>query len=217
MTVFVDTSALFALLDQRDRYHSEARLTFQRLLADDVLITHNYVHVEAIALTARRLGTEAVGALVDDLLPVISTVWVDENLHRTALEAQRARSAAASFVDHVSFVLMRQAGVRVAFAFDQDFEREGFERPTRVGEIGRLSEVPAPYGPAEAPADDRGGDLVSVSEIAARAGRSINTIQSWRRRHADFPAPLAQLGAGPIWNWARVQDWISARDRIRAL
>ncbi|HEY8868980.1 MAG TPA: PIN domain-containing protein [Candidatus Dormibacteraeota bacterium] len=211
MTAFVDTSALFALLDQRDRDHNEARLTFRRLLADDVLITHNYVHVEAIALTARRLGREAVGALVDDLLPVISTVWVDENLHRTALEAQRARSAAASFVDHVSFVLMRQTGVRVAFAFDQDFEREGFERPTRVGEIGRLSEVPAPYRAGEAAADDRGGDLVSVSEIAARAGRSVHTVQSWRRRHPDFPSPLAQLAAGPIWTWPAIQGWLESR------
>jgi uncharacterized protein len=211
MTVFVDTSALLALLDKSDRYHTEARLTFQRLLADDVLITHNYVHVEAIALTARCLGREAVGALVDDLLPVISTVWVDENLHRTALEAQRLGSTAASFVDHVSFVLMRQAAVRVAFAFDQDFEREGFEKPAGAGNMTGLSEVPMAYGSAGARADDGGGDLVSVSEIAARAGRSVHTVQSWRRRHPDFPAPLAQLAAGPIWTWPAIRGWLDSR------
>jgi predicted nucleic acid-binding protein len=32
----------------------------------------------------------------------------------------------ASFVDHVSFVLMRARGVTTAFAFDEDFARQGF-------------------------------------------------------------------------------------------
>jgi predicted nucleic acid-binding protein len=35
---------------------------------------------------------------------------------------------AASFVDRVSFELMRRDRIETAFAFDRDFAREGFRR-----------------------------------------------------------------------------------------
>lgn len=50
-------------------------------------------------------------------------------------------------------------------------------------------------------------DLVSVTEIAQRLGRSADAIHQARRRHADFPAPLATLAVGPIWSWADVERW----------
>jgi len=49
--VFVDTSALFALLDRDDDFHSAARSFFPEL-ATRTLVTHNYVVVETIALDA---------------------------------------------------------------------------------------------------------------------------------------------------------------------
>jgi len=55
-------------------------------------------------------------------------------------------------------------------------------------------------------------DLVDLSEIAARHGTSVGTVQSWRHRHADFPAPLVTLRIGPVWDWAPVREWL-ARER----
>lgn len=209
MIVFVDTSAFIALLDEDDLRHAEAARAFRWLAANTTLVTHNYVQVETIALARRRLGVGAVQRLTDALFPVVRTIWVDAAIHTSALAVHRA-GGAPSFVDHVSFLIMRQNGVEVAFAFDPDFQTQGFSVPV-VPEIGPrgVQEEEAPY--ASMPA----GDLVSVSEISGRAGRSINTIQSWRRRHADFPAPAAQLAAGPIWSWPAVAVWISARDRER--
>jgi hypothetical protein len=118
-------------------------------------------------------------------------------------------------VDHVSFAFMRRLGVVTAFAFDADFEAQGFvaplvpepsARPRRIGESA------APYG-APSPSV---GDLVSVAEIAARAGRPVNTVQSWRRRHRDFPMPVARLAARPVWEWPTVKSWIDARSRSGA-
>jgi hypothetical protein len=40
---------------------------------------------------------------------------------------RRSASAGVSLVDHASFVLMRALGIGRAFAYDDDFEREGFE------------------------------------------------------------------------------------------
>jgi predicted nucleic acid-binding protein len=39
---------------------------------------------------------------------------------------RRSASARVSLVDHTSFALMRALGISRAFAFDDDFAREGF-------------------------------------------------------------------------------------------
>lgn len=53
------------------------------------------------------------------------------------------------------------------------------------------------------------GYPVSVTEIAALAGTTPGTVHSWRRRHADFPAPLAELAIGPVWHWSDVAAWLA--------
>jgi len=56
-------------------------------------------------------------------------------------------------------------------------------------------------------------DLVGVAEIARRAGVAWGTVQSWRRRHPDFPAPAARLDMGPVWWWSDVARWTSRERR----
>ena len=128
MTVFVDTSALYALLDRDDTQHQKAKSAFSGLLKKEELVTHSYVIVEAVALTQRRLGSDAVRALVDELLPAIgTTIWVDEAAHRASMSALLAASPTdVSLVDQVSFHVMRELGVSRAFAFDDDFRAAGF-------------------------------------------------------------------------------------------
>jgi predicted nucleic acid-binding protein len=212
MKVFVDTSALIALLDVDDRRHEKAERTFSWLLETAQLVTHNYVVVEAEAVARRRLGAAAGTALTDAILPVIEVAWVDESLHREGQAAQRAGAGEASLVDHVSFAFMRRLGVETAFAYDADFEAQGFVAPLvpePAARPRRLSEEAIPY----ATPSPSVGDLVSVTEIAGRARRSVNTVQSWRRRHPDFPMPVARLAARPVWEWPTVKAWIDARSR----
>lgn len=56
-------------------------------------------------------------------------------------------------------------------------------------------------------------DLVSVTEIAERAGTTPGTVHSWRRRHADFPRPIAELAIGPVWSWPDVERWLAVERR----
>ncbi|HUG30896.1 MAG TPA: PIN domain-containing protein [Candidatus Limnocylindria bacterium] len=207
MKVLVDTSALHALLDEADLRHRDAAGTFGALRGRVDLVTHNYMVVEAMSLVRRRLGPDAEIRLIDLLLPIIDTIWVDPDTHRTAVAAYRAAGRAASLVDHVSFEVMRAEGITYAWAYDRDFEREGFGLPpssaARVPR--RLSESAAQYESAS--------DLVSVAEIAARSGRSVNTVQSWRRRHPDFPAPVTTLAAAPVWAWSDIEPWVARRSR----
>lgn len=127
--VFVDTSALYALLDRDDENHGDASKIWARLLErGHPLLTHNYVLVETFALVQRRLGVEAVRALQQDLLPVVEILWVDAALHQGAVEALLASgSRSVSLVDRVSFLLMRRRRIQTAFAFDDDFQQEGFK------------------------------------------------------------------------------------------
>ena len=79
MSVFVDTSALYALLDAADAGHERALLGSERILGEE-LLTHNYVVIETVSLVRRRLGAEASARLTDEVLPAIKIVDVDEAL-----------------------------------------------------------------------------------------------------------------------------------------
>ncbi|HYW26679.1 MAG TPA: hypothetical protein VE953_21075 [Terriglobales bacterium] len=84
--------------------------------------------VEASALVQRRLGIEALQDLVDELLLPITTLFVERTITTRPVSAVlTARLPQLSVVDAVSFEVMRRAGVRAAFAFDDHFARFGFE------------------------------------------------------------------------------------------
>lgn len=129
MRTFVDTSALYALLDEDDVNHDRAAQWFTETARDQevLLTTHSYVVVESSALTHRRLGSKAVRVLFDAFIPVLSVFYVDEDLHRQSVAGYLAAlDKRISFVDRVSFQTMRRLGLDRAFAFDRDFENEGF-------------------------------------------------------------------------------------------
>lgn len=129
MRTFVDTSSLYALLDEDDDNHPAAATWFSTSGSDpsDVLVSHSYAVVETAALVQRRLGPRAVRALFDAFIPAISVHFVDEVLHSRAVAAYLAGLRRhVSFVDWVSFQLMRDASLDRAFAFDRDFTHEGF-------------------------------------------------------------------------------------------
>jgi predicted nucleic acid-binding protein len=126
--VFVDTSALYAVLDADDDNHASAATEWGRLLDDGMTLrTHSYVVVETAALVQYRLGMEAAGALHRDVLPALSVRFVDRALHGSAttalLAANRRR---VSLVDWTSFEVMRSEHLTEAFAFDPDFTDQGF-------------------------------------------------------------------------------------------
>ncbi len=56
--------------------------------------------------------------------------------------------------------------------------------------------------------------LVGAAEIASRLGVKRSTVvHDWRRRHEDFPEPVATLKAGLVWAWPDVVKWAKATGR----
>jgi predicted nucleic acid-binding protein len=124
--IFLDTSLIYALADRRDEFHGIARARFDRALQSRrPLVTHSYVLVESMALLERRLDLRTALAFSEDAA-ALEIEWVGAGLHRQALAALAA-GAATSFVDQVSFAVMRQRGITEALTLDADFVAAGFD------------------------------------------------------------------------------------------
>ncbi len=128
MSVLVDTSAFYAILDADDQNHERAKALWVELVTQRVpLLCNNYILVETFALVQHRLGIEAVRALQEDVLPVVSVHWVDEGSHRAGVAGLlTAARRQLSLVDCVTFAMMRDLGIQTAFTFDPRFSAQGF-------------------------------------------------------------------------------------------
>jgi predicted DNA-binding transcriptional regulator AlpA len=58
--------------------------------------------------------------------------------------------------------------------------------------------------------------LVGANEIAERLGVGKSTVvHDWRRRHPEFPEPVAKLKTALVWDWAEVEAWARATGRLK--
>lgn len=127
--LLVDTSGLLCYVHKSEPQHQQA---VQILNSSNRNLTHSYVLAEFVALAlVRRFPRLATLTFIGDLLenPDIEVIWVDEALHREAVELLMMRQDKTySLCDAVSFVLMRQRKITKALTTDRHFEQEGFTR-----------------------------------------------------------------------------------------
>ena len=128
MTVFADTSALYALLVRTEEGHAEVAAAFSRLLRGRrPFVTSNYVVLETAALLQRRIGLPAVRDFDERIAPLLTVRWITEPLHRRAMDRLiRADRRGVSLVDCTSFEVMEAEAITEAFALDRDFAAAGF-------------------------------------------------------------------------------------------
>ena len=82
MNIFIDTSALLAVLDRSDDHHTKAAQYWEKIIqSEDVLLCHNYILVETSALILRRFGLEAVRVFEQDIVPILRIIWVTKEIH----------------------------------------------------------------------------------------------------------------------------------------
>ncbi|MBI2896962.1 MAG: PIN domain-containing protein [Deltaproteobacteria bacterium] len=130
-SIFIDTSALYAIYNPRDRDHAAARSFLLDLRKQRVrLLTSSLVLVESYILVHARTGREGLlrfrRAIAGSAwLKTVPVTTADEESAWTLLESRRDKEY--SFVDAASFVVMRALELGEAFAFDDHFAQEGFE------------------------------------------------------------------------------------------
>jgi len=129
--IFVDTSALYAVLDADDSNHARARGVWADSLSDGTrLITSNYVMVETTALLQHRIGLDAVRVLAETVMPVLEVRYLGQDEHQTAMLAVlSANRRGLSLVDCSSFEIMRRLGLRIAYYGFPGQVPVGFRRP----------------------------------------------------------------------------------------
>jgi SAM-dependent methyltransferase len=55
---------------------------------------------------------------------------------------------------------------------------------------------------------------VTAAEISRLAGVTRATVSNWRRRHADFPAPVGGTPSSPAYDLDAVRAWLGARNQL---
>jgi uncharacterized protein len=127
MMIFIDTSALCALMDADDRNHERARDAWAQWLDQPIqFLTSSYVLLESLALIQHRLGIQAARQFDEELLPVLRVHWIDAELHAIALKMVLAIGQRdLSLVDCTSIELMRRLGYRTIFTFDRHYPELG--------------------------------------------------------------------------------------------
>ena len=127
--IFVDSSALYALISTRDQNLELAVTTWESVLQQgNTVFTNNYVLVECFTLIQSRLGIEFARALQTNIVPFLQVDWIAEQQHASIVQdVLTANRRQLSLVDCSSFESMRRLGIDHVFTFDEHFREQGFE------------------------------------------------------------------------------------------
>jgi predicted nucleic acid-binding protein len=125
--IFVDTSAIYALLDRDDRHHVSIRKRFEQLKQSRTEpILSNFVVAESHALLLSRLGPAIARRwLVNNIWTVERISEEDEVNARAIIDAYSDKGF--SYTDATSFALMERLHLRRALALDKHFRQYGFQ------------------------------------------------------------------------------------------
>ncbi|MDQ3007682.1 MAG: PIN domain-containing protein [Chloroflexota bacterium] len=127
--IFVDTSALYALISIEDHGYEKALLIWEDMIQrGNMLTTNNYILVECFSLLQHRLGIEAVRQLELKIVPLLQIDWISEKQHAHSVNLVfSANRRQLSLVDCSSFETMRSLKIEKVFTFDDHFREQGFD------------------------------------------------------------------------------------------
>jgi len=128
--VFIDSSGYYALLVRGDDRHPEAAAFMKRASEKKRrFVTTDYVVDETATLLQARGLTGLVAPFFECVLRsrALSPVWMDaDRFDRTRVLFLRNLGRKWSFTDCLSFVVMKELGLRDALTKDAHFRSAGF-------------------------------------------------------------------------------------------
>jgi predicted nucleic acid-binding protein len=135
--IFVDASAWIAIVFEKDQFHQIASKIYQRELGDSLLLTSNWTTYEAYSMIKKK-GNLGKVLQLQNVIKNKSIVKLERVSKKIKEEAVDIFFSYADkkwgIVDISSFVIMRRASCKFAFAFDEHFveaaKQNGFEMLT---------------------------------------------------------------------------------------
>ena len=128
--VFLDAAYLIALGVPADQHHAQALELFQTMSAARIrIVTNRAVLLEVGSSLSKARFRPAAIRMLDKMQssPIVEIVPVTEELARAGWELFRQRMDKEwSWADCISFVVMRERGIRQALTTDEHFEQAGF-------------------------------------------------------------------------------------------
>jgi predicted nucleic acid-binding protein len=128
--VFLDTGYVIALSDRKDSHHQEARELAEQISQERVqVVTTQDVLVEIgnglAAVGSRAFAVKYIRAVEEaDAFEVVEST--PELFQRGLALYEERQDKAWGITDCISFVVMRERGLREALTTDSDFEQAGF-------------------------------------------------------------------------------------------
>lgn len=127
-TVFIDTSAFYALFNRDDPNHEFAASYYRETSL--LLVTTQTVFMELLSLLTKRQGKQTALRCGKELRSAREKLKI---VHTTEAQAEKAWEVFSKFkdkdydlVDCLSFVAMKDSDIEEAFAFDRHFTQYGF-------------------------------------------------------------------------------------------
>ena len=127
--VLVDTSAFFAIFDQRDAFHQTANAVLSEVTRlRRRLVTTNFLVAETHALIIRRRGGVQARRFLRELrISDTEIIRINEEDEARALEIIfQYEDKDFSYVDATSFAVMERLGIDEGFSFDRHFRQYGW-------------------------------------------------------------------------------------------
>ena len=127
--VLFDTSGFFALLDDRDPFHARAVEWVRAGRGGRQPVTTEWIVGETCTLLVARKRPHLVARYLDylDRSSALLLVNPDDTLVRSAKAMIRQQAEQGySFVDCLSFCLMKERSMREALTTDEHFRKAGF-------------------------------------------------------------------------------------------
>lgn len=128
--IFVDTGAWLAIVDKSDSLHKQAQQIYASVIrSGSILVTTNLVVSESYTLIQRRIGQKVAVQFLSSVQnsPRLLVIYSDSKIETDAQKFLRQYADQKfSYVDAVSFAVMKQREIVEAFAFDHHFLIAGF-------------------------------------------------------------------------------------------
>jgi uncharacterized protein len=125
--VFVDTSFVIALVNEKDQHHRLA-LELAETFTGQRLVTTDAILLEIGNALSRNFKPESV-EIIEDFLTSddVEVIHLHPQLFRKAFDLYKSRSDKLwGLIDCVSFVVMKELGIIDALSADKHFDQAGF-------------------------------------------------------------------------------------------